>query len=58
MGVEGLTAKGRSSLWNRGETMRKRKGAKTKQWQDILAGIRDLATAVYWIVKLLREVLG
>ncbi len=58
MGVQGLTAKGRSSLWNRGGTMRKRKGTEKTQWQDILRGIQYLATAFYWIVKLFRELAG
>ena len=39
--------------------MRKHRKEPTKmQWQDILAGIRNLATAVYWIVKLFREIAG
>ena len=30
--------------------MRRRKDTKKTQWQVILSGIRDLATALYWIV--------
>ena len=56
---QGSSCARRSSLRIEVEnSMRKRKDAKKKQWQDILRGISHLAAALYWFVKLIREILS
>lgn len=38
--------------------LRKHKKAKKKQWREFLAGIQQIAAALYWLVKLIHEILN
>ena len=48
----GLIAMGESALRKDGDLMRKRKNPGKKQWRHNLPRLTNIATALYWLIRL------